>query len=106
MLAKFYSEKLGVQILTKNQSQRGYDVVELGFNFKEPVIYIWNENNWGKSNFGAVTFVFRCENLDKTYHELKEIGVILDPLITAEWGGKSLILKILTVITFLCWRNK
>lgn len=92
-LAKFYNEKLGVPILTENPGQCDYDGVELGFNTKEPVIWIWNENNWGKSNFGVVTFVFRCKNLDETYLELKEIGVILDPPITAVWGGKELNVK-------------
>lgn len=92
-MAKFYNEKLGIPILTENPDQCDYDGVELGFNANEPVIWIWNENNWGKSNFCAVTFVFRCENLDETYHELKEIGVILDPPITAVWGGKELNVK-------------
>ncbi len=93
LLARFYNEKLGVPILTEDPSHCEYDGVELGFNTNEPVIWIWNENNWGKSNFGAVTFVFRCDNLDKTYHELKEKGVILDPPVTAIWGGKELNVK-------------
>lgn len=93
LLAKFYNEKLGIPILTENPGQSNYDGVELGFNIKEPVIWIWDENKWGKSNFGPVTFVFLCDNLDKTYHELKEKGVELDPPITAVWGGKELIVK-------------
>jgi len=44
LLVKFYNEKLGIPILTKNPSQCNYDGVELGFNAKEPVIWIWNEN--------------------------------------------------------------
>jgi len=47
----------------------------------------------GKLNFVAVTFVFLCDNIDKTYHELKEKGVILDPPITAVWGGKEINVK-------------
>ncbi len=93
LLAKFYNEKLGIPILTENPSQCGYDGVELGFNAKEPVIWIWDKNKWGKSNFGAVTFVFLCDDLDKTYLELKEKGVILDPPIKAVWDGKELNVK-------------
>ncbi len=93
LLARFYNEKLGIPILTENPGQSDYDGVELGFNKKEPVIWIWNENKWGKANLGAVTFVFLCDNLDKTYHELKEKGVILDPPVTAVWGGKELNVK-------------
>jgi len=87
-LVKFYYEKLGVPILQKDENS--YDGAELGFIKGSPVITIWDENRWGKSSEGAVNFVFRCDDLDKTYQELKLKGVNVNPPITAIWGGKEL----------------
>lgn len=86
-LAKFYNEKLGIPIIEPDDN---YDGVSLGFLKDAPVIIIWDENKWGKSSEGKVNFVFSCDDLDKTYIELKEKGVILEPPTTAVWGGKEL----------------
>lgn len=37
-----------------------------------------------------VNFVFYCDDLDKTYLELKKNGVIVEPPTIAVWGGKEL----------------
>ncbi len=86
-LVDFYHKKLGIPIL---EGDENYDGVSLGFIKDAPVIVIWDENKWGKSSEGCVNFVFNCDDLEKTYEELKEKGVILDPPITAAWGGKEL----------------
>lgn len=86
-LVKFYNEKLGIPIIEPDDN---YDGVSLGFLKDAPVIIIWDENKWGKSSEGKVNFVFSCDDLDKTYVELKEKGVILEPPTTAVWGGKEL----------------
>jgi catechol 2,3-dioxygenase-like lactoylglutathione lyase family enzyme len=86
-LVEFYNEKLGVPILEFDEN---YDGVSLGFIKDAPVIVIWYENKWGKSSEGKVNFVFSCDNLDKTYVELKEKGVVLEPPTMAVWGGKEL----------------
>jgi hypothetical protein len=86
-LVEFYNEKLGIPIL---ESDGNYDGVSLGFIKDAPVIVIWDENKWGKSSVGQVNFVFSCDDLDKTYVELKEKGVILEPTTIAVWGGKEL----------------
>lgn len=86
-LVEFYNEKLGIPIL---ESDDNYDGVSLGFIKDAPVIVIWDENKWGKSSEGKVNFVFSCDDLDKTYSELKEKGIILDPPTTEVWGGKEL----------------
>jgi hypothetical protein len=62
--------------------------VELGFIEGAPVIVIWDENRWGKSSEGAVNFVFRCDDLIKTYEELKAKGLQIQPPTTADWGGR------------------
>lgn len=87
-LVKFYNEKLGVPILQKDADS--YDGAELGFIAGAPVIVIWDENKWGKSSESAVNFVFRCDDLDKTYEQLKTKGLDIQPPITAVWGGKEL----------------
>lgn len=86
-LVKFYNEKLGIPIIEPDDN---YDGVSLGFLKDAPVIIIWDENKWGKSSEGKVNFVFSCDDLDKTYVELKEKDVILEPPTTAVWGGKEL----------------
>jgi len=87
-LAKFYNEKLGVPILSVDDNS--YDGVELGFIKDSPKIIIWDEYQWGKSSEGSVNFVFRCDNLDDLYKELKDKDVEIEPPITAVWGGKEL----------------
>ena len=89
-LALFYRDVLELKML---ESDENYDGVTFGNDNDEPVFWIWDENTWGKSNIGAVTFVFNCDNHDKTYEELKQKGVELDPPKTAVWGGKELYVK-------------
>ena len=86
-LVEFYNEKLGIPILEHDDN---YDGVSLGFIKDAPVIIIWDESKWGKSSEGKVNFVFSCDDLDKTYVELKKKGVVLEPPTTAVWGGKEL----------------
>ncbi|WP_105618918.1 VOC family protein [Vallitalea okinawensis] len=86
-LVKFYNDKLGLPILEPDEN---YDGVSLGFIEDTPAIVIWDENKWGKSSEGKVNFVFSCDDLDQTYTELKEKGVILEPPTIAVWGGKEL----------------
>jgi len=88
-LAKFYNEKLGIPIL----SEYADDCVELGLSKNETVIWIANGNKYGKPYDGTLSFVFISDDLDKTYEELKQNGVHLEPPVIAEWGGKELVCK-------------
>jgi catechol 2,3-dioxygenase-like lactoylglutathione lyase family enzyme len=90
-LVKFYNEKLGVPILEKDQDS--YDGAELGFLENAPVIVVWDEKRWGKSSERPVNFVFRCDDLDRTYEELKAKGLPIQPPTTADWGGKELLFE-------------
>ena len=89
-LAVFYKDILGIPVLGDDEN---FDGIEFGFIKDAPVFWIWDENKWGKSNEGAVCLVFDCDDHDKTYNELKEKGVFLDPPKTAVWGGKELYVK-------------
>ena len=89
-LVLFYKDKLGLTIIDDSPN---FDGVTFGNKKNEPVFWIWDENKWGPSTGGAVTLVFNCDDLDKTYQELKERGVELDPPKTTAWGGKELCVK-------------
>jgi catechol 2,3-dioxygenase-like lactoylglutathione lyase family enzyme len=89
-MVEFYNEKLGIPVLG---DEGEIDGAEIGFDIKQPHIWIWDEGKWGKANAGTVTFVFECDDHDKTYKELKQKGIKLDPPTTASWGGKELYMK-------------
>ena len=89
-LALFYRDVLGLTILNEGSN---YDGATFGNGNDEPVFWIWDENKWGKANEGIVCLVFKCDDHDKTYEELKQKGVSLDPPKTAVWGGKELYVK-------------
>ena len=90
-MVRFYHDLLGIPILGDISS--GFDGTELGFNSNEPRIWIWDTNKWGESNTVTVTLVYHCDDLDKTYEELKAKGIHLEPPFRAVWGGKELNLK-------------
>lgn len=89
-LALFYQDILGLTML---ETDTNYDGVTFGNNNNEPIFWIWDENKWGKTNTGTVTFVFDCDDHDKTFEELRQKGVKLDPPKVAIWGGKELYVK-------------
>jgi len=86
-LALFYRDILGLTVIDDDPN---FDGITFGNKEGEPVFWIWDENKWGKSNTGAVCLVFDCDDHDKTYQELLEKGITLDPPKTAVWGGKEL----------------
>jgi len=96
-MVQFYTEVLGIPALANKSpeaaGQLNYDGTEIGFDPMQTRIFIWDENKWGKSNTGTVTFVFKCDDIDATYQSIKEKGVDIDPPISTQYGGKELILK-------------
>jgi catechol 2,3-dioxygenase-like lactoylglutathione lyase family enzyme len=89
-LALFYRDVLGIKML---EDDPNFDGVSFGNDKNEPKLWIWDENKWGKTNEGSVCLVFDCDDHDKTYQELKQKGVSLDPPKIAVWGGKELYVK-------------
>ena len=53
----------------------------------------WDENRWGKSTAGFVTIVLNCDDVQKTYEEIRARGFDIDPPRTADWGGMELTFK-------------
>ncbi len=90
-MVEFYNGKLGIPLLGDDASD--CDGAEIGFDINQPHIWIWDEAKWGKANHGVVTFVFDCDDHDKTYAELTAKGIELNPPAVASWGGKELYVK-------------
>jgi hypothetical protein len=97
-LTKFPIVILGIPILFEGYGN--YDGVKLGFIQGAPTICIWDENKWGAYE-GKPTFVFKCDDLDKTYEELKQKGLDLNPPYTASWGGREMQFKDLEGCTIM-----
>ncbi|TYQ15273.1 UNVERIFIED_CONTAM: hypothetical protein Cloal_1707 [Acetivibrio alkalicellulosi] len=89
-LVEFYTNILGVPIQFEGYGD--YDGAQIGFIKGAPTITIWDENKWGKYVKGS-TFVFMTDGLDKTYEELKQKGMELEPPYKAAWGGRELKLQ-------------
>lgn len=79
-LVLFYRDVLGIPV---QEDDPNFDGVTFGNNPQEPLFWIWDETKWGASTTGTVTLVFACDDHDKTYTELIQKGVTLDPPKTA-----------------------
>lgn len=88
-LAEFY-ETIGIPVFVNDQD---YDGWYLGNPENESSICVWDENTWGKSTGGYITMVFMADDLQKTYEEIKNKGINIDPPRTADWGGQELVLN-------------
>jgi len=91
LLKAFYHEKLGVPVLSTIVDE--FDGVNLGFLENAPTICLWDANKWNKPVSGAMSFVFVCDDLDKTCEELKNKGFSFEPPVRFEWGTYELRLK-------------
>jgi catechol 2,3-dioxygenase-like lactoylglutathione lyase family enzyme len=86
-LVTFYRDILGIPVIRTDIGE--YDGVLFGFMESAPVFCIWDENRWGvtRSSQGHVCLFFHCDDHEKTYKELTEKGVALEPPKTVPWGG-------------------
>ncbi len=85
-LAEFY-RTIGAPVYVQNGD---YDGWNLGLE-SEASVCIWDENTWGKSTAGFITIVFSVDDMQKTYEELIDKGLKIDPPRTADWGGQELV---------------
>ena len=88
-LAEFY-RTIGVPVFVQDEK---YDGWHLGNPGNETNICVWDENAWGKSTAGFITIVFIADDLKKTYEEIKNKGINIDPPRRTDWGGQELVLK-------------
>lgn len=87
-LVEFYHNYLEVPIIFNGYGD--YDGIQLGFLKDAPTICIWDENKWEPYE-GIANFTFRCDNLDKTYQELRDKGLKVNPPYKAEWDGREMV---------------
>lgn len=87
-LVEFYRDVLEIPVLEKGYD--GFDGTTFGFVKGMPSICMWDELRWGKMGDGTTNLVFNCDDLTKTYQELKAKGVNLKPPAMAVYGEYEL----------------
>ena len=85
-LADFY-RLIGAPVFVENDCYDGWNIGSPG---QGGYVCCWDENTWGKSTAGFVTIVLNCDDVQKTYEEIKAKGFDIDLPKTADWGGKEL----------------
>ena len=81
----FYTEKLGFKLVTDQPHDDNQRWIELRIGGSDTrfVLFTMDGNRIGESFNGALA----CDNVEKTYEELKERGVnFLNPPTRQEWG--------------------
>jgi len=91
LLKEFYYEKLGVPVISTIVDE--FDGVNLGFLENAPTICLCDASKWNTPVSGTMSFVFVCDDLDKTCDELKTKGLSFEPPVRFEWGTYELRLK-------------
>ena len=82
----FYTEKLGFKLVTDQPHDEKQRWIELRIGGSDTrfVLFTMDESRIGSFFQGALA----CDNVDKTYQELKERGVkFMGPPTQAEWGS-------------------
>lgn len=85
-LAEFY-KTIGVPVFVQDDD---YDGWNLGNPENSGSVCVWDKK-WGETTAGYITMVFKADNLNKTYEEIKSKGLDIDPPRTADWGGQELV---------------
>ena len=91
LMKEFYHEKLNVPVV--NTIVDELDGVNLGFLENAPTICLWDANKWNTLVSGTMSFVFMCDDLDKTCDTLRTKGLTFEPPVKFEWGTYELRLK-------------
>ena len=82
----FYTEKLGFKLVTDqpHDDKQRWIELRIGSSDTRFVLFMMNENQIGSMFNGALA----CDNVEKTYIELKDRGVkFMGPPKTEEWGS-------------------
>lgn len=83
-MTEFYRDVIGMPLI--GEIDPHYDGVSFGF-VAEPHLCIWSADENKKVNSGNAEFVFMCDDVNKTYVELCQRGLALDPPFEVYWGG-------------------
>jgi Glyoxalase/Bleomycin resistance protein/Dioxygenase superfamily. len=83
-LVEFYHDIIGMPIL--GELDPHYDGVSLGFT-AEPHLCIWRADENKKVNSGNAELVFMCDDVNQTYEELQNRGLVAEPPYETYWGG-------------------
>ncbi len=70
-----------------------YNGVYLGFMRDAPSLCVWDAAQWNAPVTGAMSLVFRCDDLDATIVELQKKGLVLGAPEKFDWGTYELRLK-------------
>ena len=82
-LVEFYRDVICMPLLDDDPH---YDGVSLGFT-PEPHLCIWRADQNKKINSGNAELVFMCDDVNKTYEELCQRGLVANPPFETYWGG-------------------
>ena len=83
-LVEFYRDVIGMPLI--GEIDRHYDGVSFGFT-AEPHLCIWRADENKKANSGNAELVFMCDDVNKTYEELRKRGLKSNPPFETYWGG-------------------
>ncbi len=90
-LIRFYRETLEIPMLKTDVDD--YNGVYLGFMRDAPSLCVWDAAQWNAPVTGAMSLVFRCDDLDATIVELQKKGLVLGAPEKFDWGTYELRLK-------------
>jgi predicted enzyme related to lactoylglutathione lyase len=90
-LITFYRDVLELPVQKTDVDD--YNGVYFGFIKDAPTICIWDAKAFNVPGNGNMSFVFSCDDLDKTVEELKSKGIRLEPPVKYDWGTYELRLK-------------
>lgn len=85
-LAEFY-KTIGVPVFVNNDDYDGWNI---GNSENNGSVCVWHDK-WGKSTSGYITMVFKVDDLNKTYEDIKGKGIEIAPPRKADWGGQELV---------------
>jgi len=90
-LITFYRDVLEIPVQKTDVDD--YNGVYFGFIKDAPAICIWDAKVFNVPISGNMSFVFSCDNLDKTIDELIRKGLDFESPIKYDWGTYELRIK-------------
>ncbi len=88
---EFYTQKLGFKILTDQPFGKDKRWIELKAGSSETKLVLFTPPGQESQIGSFATFTFACDNVQKTYDELKAKGVeFVQPPKTEHWGTSAI----------------